>query len=923
VADKVVSVKLQASVEGFVSGMRKAKASVDDVTKAASPTKAEAFGKLADKAALAGVGIATAVGVAVKRFADFDAAMSAVQANSGATGAELDSLREAAIELGAASQFSATEAAQGINEMSKAGVEAGDILGGGLKGALDLAAAGQISVASAAETAATAMTQFNLEGNQVPHIADLMANAANKAQGGVGDMAAALGQAGLVAAGMGLSIEETTAGLTAFASAGLTGSDAGTSFKTMLQRLQAPVGDAAQMLKKYNISAYDAQGNFVGLANVAGQLQDRFKDLSPEVRNNAMAVIFGSDAIRASNILYKEGAEGINEWTDEVNEQGAAAKQAAALTDNLKGDVERLGGALDSVFIQTGSGANGSLRSLTQGLTGVAEQIGKIPGPVLLAGGALAALALLGPKGVLAYRNYTAQLDSLGLSMEKIAAKGPRAARGVDIATKAAKGLATAAAVATVAYATFDDEISSLGSNTLAGDLNAGADALDRLNKRFADNAALSGRVDSGVDDLGSTLRSAFDPSVMENIDRGLGTLKGFFGGTDVSNVAIANQRLKELDASLADMASSGNAPKAAQAFAALAAEAERQGVSVEELKRKFPGYTEALAAIANSAPAAAAGQGAMADATDDLQESADDAKKALDDLRSAIEGLGSPLAAQRAAERDFQSAIDDASAAVIENGKTLDINSDKGRANQAALDSLRDTTLENVASTFELTGSTAKATAVMQRGRDAFIKAATAAGMGAKEAGKLATKLGLVPKNVAVQVSQSGAASVESAITRAARDREAIIYVRTVASRTTPGVIGGAVANAVRKADGGEIPGYSPHARADNILVAATAGEFMIRKASADSLGKATLDYLNRHGRLPGYADGGYVASRPAPARLIAPRPIVIDRPSGSTGSQRISGNLTVNGMPAYIEGVLDDLTGQAQGGRTMVGTG
>ena len=121
-AEKVVSVRLQARVEGFTAGMAKAKASVDDLTKAAAPSKADAFGKMADKAALAGVGVATAVGVAVKRFADFDQAMSAVRANSGATGASLEALRQAAVTMGADSQFSATEAAQGINEMAKAGI---------------------------------------------------------------------------------------------------------------------------------------------------------------------------------------------------------------------------------------------------------------------------------------------------------------------------------------------------------------------------------------------------------------------------------------------------------------------------------------------------------------------------------------------------------------------------------------------------------------------------------------------------------------------------------------------------------------------------------------------------------------------------------------------------------------------------------
>ena len=204
-AEKVVSVKLQARVEGFTAGMRKAKASVDDLTKADVPKAAKGFKDLGDKAALAGAAIAVGLGVAVKRFADFDAAMSAVARTVAPLRTEIETLRQAALTLGADSQFSATEAAQGINELAKAGLATADVLGGGLKGSLDLAAAGQIGVAQAAETTATAMTQFKLSGDRAVDVADLLANGANKAQGGVGDLGAALGQAGLVAAATGLT----------------------------------------------------------------------------------------------------------------------------------------------------------------------------------------------------------------------------------------------------------------------------------------------------------------------------------------------------------------------------------------------------------------------------------------------------------------------------------------------------------------------------------------------------------------------------------------------------------------------------------------------------------------------------------------------------------------------------------------------
>ena len=140
----------------------------------------------------------------------------------------------------------------------------------------------------------------------------------------------------------GISIEDTIGTLTAFANAGLVGSDAGTSFRTMLLRLAKPSKEATEVLDKYNISAFDLQGNFVGIEKLAGQLQTQLKDLTEEQRNSALATVFGTDAIRSASILYKEGADGIAKWTEEVSESGTAAAIAAERTNNLSGDVDKL-----------------------------------------------------------------------------------------------------------------------------------------------------------------------------------------------------------------------------------------------------------------------------------------------------------------------------------------------------------------------------------------------------------------------------------------------------------------------------------------------------------------------------------------------------------------------------------------------------
>lgn len=727
---KVVSVVLEAKTQSFVAGMRSAKASVDDLTAAAAPDKQAAFDGLSNKAAVAGGAIAVGLGVAVKKFAEFDSAMSAVAANSGSTGAELESLRQAALELGADTQFSATEAAEGINELSKAGVSAGDILGGGLKGSLDLAAAGQIGVGEAAETAATAMTQFNLEGSEIPHVADLLTNAANKAQGGVGDLAQALKQGGLVAASTGLTIDETTASLAAFASAGLIGSDAGTSLKTMLQRLSAPSKESAALMEKLGISAYDASGEFVGMESLAGQLQDGLGDLTAEQRNSALATIFGSDAVRAANILYAEGADGIANWTTEVTEQGAAAKQAAILTDNLQGDVERLGGAFDSAFIKTGSGANGALRTLVQGLTGLVDHIGKIPGPVLLAGGAITSLALVAPKAITSFREAKATLDGFGLSLDKVSARAPRASAAVAGLGKALGAAATAASI----YGAFEDDFAKIGSEQLIQKFNDTADGVGAIDEAI--RKASNGKSD--VVDLDSALKAAFDPSGLDRFGQGMdGVLSTISFGTIEARTGIAQAtaRLEELDSTLASMVSSGDAEGAARMMSDIEAAARAQGVSVDELKAKFPQYAEAVAAAGNQSKQAG---GDVAGMGDDMEA----AEQATEDLAKAIKGLGDALLSQEASQDAYEASLDAMAESITENGRTLDSSTEAGRANRSALRDLANETQEWAAATLEAGGSTEKVQGILDRGRAKWIANRDALGANKKETRELADEL-------------------------------------------------------------------------------------------------------------------------------------------------------------------------------------
>lgn len=327
--------------------------------------------------------VSAAVGVAaVKSFADFDAAMSEVGANVDTTGNQLTMLREAALEAGKSTIYSATESAQAINELGKAGMSVTDILSGGLTGALNLAASDGMEVAQAAEYMSSALAMFHLEGSRANDVADALAAGAGKALGEVSDFGEALNNCGAQAYSFGMSMEETVGTLALFAENGMVGAEAGTQLNSMLMKLASPTKDAQAVMDKLGIAAYDAGGNFVGMAEFAGQLQKAEADLTQEQRNQYNATMFGSYAIKGANYLYQAGEQGVRDWTDAVSESGYASEIAAQKTDNLKGDLEQLGGAVETSFIRIGEAGNGILRPIVQTITDVIDAFADLPSGV-------------------------------------------------------------------------------------------------------------------------------------------------------------------------------------------------------------------------------------------------------------------------------------------------------------------------------------------------------------------------------------------------------------------------------------------------------------------------------------------------------------------------------------------------------------
>ena len=755
-AERVVKVSLRAEINNYLSGMEQARRKTGEVGTEAEKTAAkleqqrQAFNLVGGTLLAAGTIAAAAVGVAVKKWMDFDQAMSAVAATGEDARASLDSLRDAALDAGARTVFSATEAANAIEELAKAGVNAGDILSGGLNGALDLAAAGGIEVADAAGIAATALQTFNLEGSDMTHVADLLAAGAGKAMGGVDDLGQALSQVGLVANGAGLSIEETTAGLAAFASQGLLGSDAGTSFKAMLGALTPNSAKAAEVMKELGLSAYDASGNFVGLEEFAGRLRTSFEDLTPEARAAKMEIIFGSDAVRAANALYSEGEAGIRDWIAAVDDQGFAAETAATRLDNLAGDWEQFGGAVETASIKAGAAADGPLRFLTQAATELVQSFADAPEGMqttALAVGAVTAAVALGsgaffvaiPKVV----EYRAAIETLG----------PAAQRTSRLIGLAFKGIAIAGGTA-VALTFVDQWLDSFKATNAelentARTARSAEEALKAASKGI--DVAYWGEVDTSVSGVKDALQAAADSAASWTgfLDMNLGqggvleTLKQYGEGLG----ALARQDL----------------PQAQDGFRRLTEQYELNATEQFRLLQNMPGYKDALVEQANALGLTAdkstllklaMGEGDTAArdnaaALAELQGAAVDTTGSVGELADAIRGFGSAELDTREAAREFQDALDALDESIAANGLTLDTSTEAGRANEAALDGIARAALESAGAIAEQTGSEDLAREAVQQGRDALLAKLETLGITGEEAQRYADKLGLIPSNI------------------------------------------------------------------------------------------------------------------------------------------------------------------------------
>jgi TP901 family phage tail tape measure protein len=410
--------------------------------------------------------------------ANVEEAFAIMQAGTGATGAELDALQQKALQLGKDTVFSATEAAAAITELGKAGLPVETILGGAADAVVNLAVAGEMNLAQAANVLTAAMNQYGLSADQAVMVTDTLARGAAMSTADISDLASGLSYVGTTANQLGISLPHTTAALAALNDQGIRGSKAGTSLNQMLTSIINPSQKAARMMDELGLATggafelIDSQtGQMKSLPEIIRNVHDATKDLTEAERARYINAIFGEQGGRAINALLQtqtdEAREAGKAWEDYeagVAAGTTAAENAAAKMDNLKGDLEQLKGGLETLSYTAMQTFLPAFRTVVQALDGVLSAIvGLPPGLQTIIAGMIGLVGVLslGAGGFLlmlprindtikAYRALRTALAATQLAQRGLALS----LRGLITAHPVLLGLMAVVAVGLLAYKT-------------------------------------------------------------------------------------------------------------------------------------------------------------------------------------------------------------------------------------------------------------------------------------------------------------------------------------------------------------------------------------------------------------------------------------------------------------------------------------
>lgn len=345
---------LTANVSDFVSGFQEAsnqaRTFVDN-----NKATFDSFKKVGAAATTGGAVIASGLGFAVKKAAEFESGMSAVAAISGATGDDLQLLSDKAREMGSTTSFSAIDAAKGLEYMALAGWDA-EQSAASLEGVLHLAEAGALDLGRASDLVTDSMAGLGLGVDELDGYLDKVAKTASSSNTDIDALMEAFVIAGGTFERLNVPLEESSAFLGVLANRGFKGSEAGTAMNAIMSRLTQTTGPAAKALKEMGVSAYDSEGNFRGMETVMKEVELATSEMTDAEKAHALTQLAGLNHGKTFSAMLSGLGDEYDELKDGiVNSDEALLEMRNTMKDNLQGAMENLSSAFEEIAISIGT----------------------------------------------------------------------------------------------------------------------------------------------------------------------------------------------------------------------------------------------------------------------------------------------------------------------------------------------------------------------------------------------------------------------------------------------------------------------------------------------------------------------------------------------------------------------------------------
>nr|WP_144523671.1 phage tail tape measure protein [Bacillus pumilus] len=357
--------------------------------------------------ALTGIGVAgtVAIGGAVKVAADFEKAMSRVGAVANASSVEMDRLTETARHLGATTQFTDGQVAEGMQYLAMAGYKTNNIIGA-MPGLLATAAAGQTDLGVTSDIVSDILTEFHIAAEDTNRVADAMTYTFTNSNATLQQIGQTMKYAGPAAKTAGVSMEELAAATGIMANSGIKADMAGTALRSTLTRLASPPKQAGNAIHELGLSVTDSTGKMRPLADIIGQINEKTKNYTETEKIRIAKQLAGQHALSGFITLLHAGEDKLNKFTKEIeNSGGIAEKVAKEQMDNLAGSVEYLRSAVNNAVISLGNQFIPTVRKVVDGLTKVVTWFDHLPpsvmGTIAVTGAAVTAFSLLGGASLL------------------------------------------------------------------------------------------------------------------------------------------------------------------------------------------------------------------------------------------------------------------------------------------------------------------------------------------------------------------------------------------------------------------------------------------------------------------------------------------------------------------------------------------